>query len=77
MDDFEQADVVAFLRAHLAGDVELVERMLEMHGLERLFPASVGLLLRLLADSGMDAAAVEASLADWQDRRRQMYGRQA
>ena len=48
-----------------------------MHGVERLFPASVGLLLRLLADSGVDAAAVEASLADWQDRRRQMYGRWA
>ncbi len=77
MDDFEQADVVAFLRAHLAGDADLVERLLEMHGVERLFPASVGLLLRLLADSGMDAAAVEASLADWQDRRRRMYGRWA
>ena len=77
MDDFEQADVVAFLRAHLAGDAELVEELLEMHGVERLFPASVGLLLRLLADSGVDAAAVEASLADWQDRRRRMYGRWA
>lgn len=75
MDDFEQADAVAFVLAHVRGDLELVEQQLEMHGVERLFPASVGLLLRLLADAGVDAAAVEDALTDWQGRRRETYGR--
>ena len=68
--DLEQADAVAFLLAHLHGDEQLVNAQLDMHEVWKLFAATVGLLLNLLEVAGQDAAAVERTLVDWQERRR-------
>jgi hypothetical protein len=70
-DDLEQADAVAFVLAHVRGDEQAIEAMLGMHEVRNLFAATTGLLVRLLDDlGGVDAAALEATLADWQERRR-------
>lgn len=68
----EQADAVAFVLAHLRGDEQLVEAMLGMHEVRDLFAATTGLLVdRLLADTYPGGlAGLEATLADWQERRR-------
>ena len=68
-DDLERADAVAFLLAHLRGDEQLVYAQLNMHGEWKISAAAVGVLLNLLELNGMDAAAVEATLTDWQERR--------
>lgn len=70
-DDLEQADAVAFVLAHVRHDEEAIEAMLGMHEVRNLFAAVTGLLMRLLAEAGMDADAVEATLADWQERHRE------
>ena len=68
----EQADAVALLLAHVRGEEGTVEALLGMHeDRAAMFAATVGLLMRLLAElGGVDAAAVEATLVDWQERRR-------
>jgi len=77
MDDVEQADAVAFVLAHVRGDEALVEQLLAMHEVRNLFAVTTGLLMRMLAEVGVDEARVEEMLSDWQDRRRTMYGRWA
>jgi hypothetical protein len=67
MDDLEMADAVAAVLAYERGDQAAVAALAAMHGPERLLPAVVGLLAGMLASSGVD---VEATLADWQARRR-------
>jgi hypothetical protein len=70
-DDLEQADAVALLLAHVRGQEDVVEAMLGMHeDRAAMFAATVGLLLMLLEQAGVNAAAVENTLTDWQERRR-------
>lgn len=75
MDEIEQADAVAFVLAHVRGDEAAIEEMLGMHDMRQLFAATTGLLMRLLADAGVDEARVGEMLAGWQEQRRTMFGR--
>ena len=66
-----QAFVDRLLVAHVRGDEQAIEAMLAMHEVRNLFAATTGLLVRLLDElGGVDAAALERTLADWQERRR-------
>jgi hypothetical protein len=69
----EAADAVALVRAHLAGDEELIEALLVAVEPRALFAATVGLLVdRLLAETFPGGlAGLDETLADWQVRRRE------
>jgi hypothetical protein len=74
-DDLEQADAVAFVLAHLRGQEQTIEEMLDMHEVRDLFAAVTGLLLLLLTQAGVTSSMLEETLTDWQGRHREMWAR--
>jgi hypothetical protein len=67
----EQADAVALVLAHLRGDEQAIDALLGMFDVWKLFAVTVDrVLLPVLEQAGVDAAKLEETLVDWQERRR-------
>lgn len=68
-DEAEPADVVALLRAHVAGDERTIEQLLAMVDTASLLPMTVGFLVGVLENAGIGAEELERQLEEWQTRR--------
>jgi hypothetical protein len=66
----DPADVVALLRAHLAGDEQALEGLFSTVDLRALFAMTVGFLIQALHDAGVDAEQLDTALARTQQARR-------
>jgi hypothetical protein len=64
--DPEPRDVAALLRAHLAGDEEAIETILNLVDVRALFAMTTGALCGVLDDIGVTADDLDRELRRWQ-----------